>query len=192
MADKMKRARTPAAKRTTSHDEARRVLNALRSLVRTLRLADRSGLKKYGVGSAQIFVLHHLAAESPLSVNDLADRTATDQSTVSVVVNKLVEKGYVERRWAKDDARRAELTLTPQGRRLASRLPVPFQESFLAGVAHLPPRRVRELAETLFEILRAMGVEDDQPPMLFEDDVVSKRRRAATRKAPAGRSRGAS
>src|SRR6476469_5515570 len=71
-------------------DDMQRVLNAFRNLVKALRLADRAGLKRRGLGAAQTFVLHELSRDAPLSINELAERTATDQSTVSVVVHKLV------------------------------------------------------------------------------------------------------
>lgn len=156
-----------AARSTT---EARRVLNAFRSLTRELRLADRSGVSRYGLGSAQIYVLHQLAAESPLSVNDLAERTATDQSTVSVVVSKLEEKGLVERRRSRLDGRRAELSLSRKGRSVASRLPLPFQASFLDALEKMEPARLREVADTLEHALKDMGAAEGTPPMLLEDE----------------------
>ena len=156
-------------------DSARRILNSFRKLIRELRLADRSGLKEHGLGSAQIYVLHHLASESPLSVNDLADRTATDQSTVSVVVNKLEEKGLVDRRKSETDARKSQLSLSRRGRIIASRLPMPFQKSFLDALARLPERRLETLADTLDEVLTTMGV-DGQAPMLLEDDAPFRKR----------------
>ena len=157
-------------KGTSPSPAAREVLNGFRRLVRALRLSDRATLQDYGLGSAQIYVLHQLAIESPLSVNDLAERTGTDQSTVSVVVNKLVTRGLIERGVAREDGRRAELSLTAQGRLIARRLPAAFQESFLAAVAELPSRRVSDLAGSLNRILEAMGEDIDAPaPMLMID-----------------------
>lgn len=86
-----------AAKAHTTRclSEAHSVLNSFRSLVKSLRLADRAGLKEHELGASQLYVLHGLRRDSPLSINDLARRMATDQSTVSVVVAKLIEKGFV-------------------------------------------------------------------------------------------------
>jgi DNA-binding MarR family transcriptional regulator len=163
-------------------DDPQRVLNAFRNLVKALRLADRAGLKRHGLGSAQIFVLHELSRESPLSVNELAGRTATDQSTVSVVVNKLVTKGYVARTRSGSDARRAELALTPKGRLIVRRLPPPIQHLLVAGVRRLPPSRMRDLADTLEEIVGGLGAGTSRPPMFFED-------RAPDRGSPGDRRR---
>ncbi|HSP16813.1 MAG TPA: MarR family winged helix-turn-helix transcriptional regulator [Thermoanaerobaculia bacterium] len=150
-------------------DDAHRVLNAFRNLVKMLRLADRAAVKRYGLGSAQIFVLHELSRTSPLSVNELADRTVTDQSTVSVVVNKLVRKGYVENTRSDADGRRAELALTSKGRQVVKKLPPPIQQLLIDGVRSLPAAQARRLAETLDLIVSAVGGGEEPPPMFFEE-----------------------
>src|SRR4051812_1910780 len=70
-------------------DEAREVLNALRQIVRSLRVSSRAAEQSVGLSGAQLFVLQCLARHSPCSVNELAVHTATDQSSVSVVVSRL-------------------------------------------------------------------------------------------------------
>ncbi len=149
--------------------DASRVLNSFRAMVKALRLADRAAVSRYGVGAAQIFVLHELSREAPLSINDLAERTATDQSTVSVVVNKLVRRGLVDRTRAESDARRVELELTARGKQLVRKLPPPIQQALLNGVRALPAATVRQFADTLELIVDRIGVEEEHPPMFFED-----------------------
>ena len=74
-------------------------------------------------------MLQQLAAAPAKSVNELADRTYTHQSSVSVVVRRLVEQGLVARRRASDDGRRRELSLTAAGRRLVARAPMPAKSA---------------------------------------------------------------
>lgn len=171
----------------TNHNltEAHSVLNSFRCLVKSLRLADRAGLKEHGLGASQLYVLHELKRESPLSVNELAQRTATDQSTVSVVVAKLIEKGFVTRERSELDARRLDLTLTAKGHLLLKRLPPPIQWSIIEGVQRLPPARARALAESLQEICDELGIADAHPPMLMQDarDAPAKPRKASKPKA---------
>ncbi|HEX7152018.1 MAG TPA: MarR family transcriptional regulator [Thermoanaerobaculia bacterium] len=150
--------------------EAHSVLNSFRSLVKSLRLADRAGLKEHGLGASQLYVLHELKRESPLSVTVLAQRTATDQSTVSVVVAKLIEKGFVTRERSEDDARRLDLTLTAKGHLLLKRLPPPIQWAIIEGVQRLPRARARVLAESLQEICDVLGISDAHPPMLMDEE----------------------
>ncbi len=157
-------------------DGAHRVLNAFRNLVKMLRLADRAAVRRYGLGSAQLFVLHELSRTSPLSVNELAERTATDQSTVSVVVNKLVSKGLVESSRSTSDGRRAQLALTAKGRLMMKKLPPPIPQLLLGGVRALPAARAKQLADTLEEIVQAVGGDEEHPPMFFEEQPPPKRR----------------
>ena len=74
-----------------------RSLNAVRSIVRALRINTRAIELKMGISLAQLFVLQQLAEKPAESLNELAERTATHQSSVSVVVRRLVERGYVSR-----------------------------------------------------------------------------------------------
>ena len=170
---------------TRKLSDAHSVLNSFRCLVKSLRLADRAGLKEHGLGASQLYVLHELKRESPLSVNELAQRTATDQSTVSVVVSKLIDKGFVARERSEEDARRLDLTLTAKGHLVVKRLPPPVQHSIIEGVERLPRARARALAEGLAEIVRELGVEEQYPPMLMDDEPPKKKtssRKAASRR----------
>jgi MarR family transcriptional regulator, organic hydroperoxide resistance regulator len=158
-------------------DDPQRVLDAFRNLVKALRLADRAGLKRHGLGSAQTFVLHELNRDAPLSINDLASRTATDQSTVSVVVNKLVAKGFVARARSDSDGRRAELILTARGKQLLRKLPPPIQHLLITGVQRLPPAHARHLADMLEQIVGGLADRNEPPSMFFEDEDIARRRR---------------
>src|SRR4051812_34354119 len=92
-------------------------------MVQDMREASRATEKEFGISGAQLFVLQTLAGAPGLSVNDLAVRTYTHQSSVSGVVKKLVRQKLVTARPARLDARRLELSLTAKGRRVATRAP---------------------------------------------------------------------
>src|SRR4051812_35351471 len=95
-------------------DQTRRVLDSIRRIVQLLRESSHEAEAR-GLTGAQLFVLR-TAADSPgLSVGALAERTRTHQSSVSVVVARLVEQWLLERTAAPDDSRRAEVRLTPDG-----------------------------------------------------------------------------
>lgn len=171
--------------KTQKLSDAHSVLHSFRCIVKSLRLADRAGLKEHGIGASQLYVLHELKQQSPLSINELAQRTATDQSTVSVVVAKLIDKGFVAGARAEEDARRVDLTLTTKGKNLVKRLPPPIQHSIIEGVQRLPRSRARALAGALQDIVRELGIEDEHPPMLMDDPKNPKPARK-----PAARKRG--
>lgn len=158
-------------------DEGTRILNSIRQLVRALRLFDREAQAKYGVTAAQMFVLHAIEQEEGLSLNALAARTATDQSSASVVVQRLVEAGYVLRSARPEDRRRIELRLTAKGRGVIRKSPPPAQQKILATVAAMPPRDRKKFAALLESFVEGFGVRGPKKPMLFEEENSSRRAR---------------
>src|SRR5215468_2084287 len=135
---------TAAADRST-----RAVLDGIRAIVRALRQSSRQAERAVGLSAAQLFVLQRLAGAPPLSLNDLARRTLTHQSSVSVVVTKLAARGLVARTRADADARRLEITLTSAGRAVLGRAPAAAQDRLLAGLAIIGSTARRTLARDL-------------------------------------------
>jgi DNA-binding MarR family transcriptional regulator len=145
---------------------SRRILDALRAIVRELRMASASSEKQFGLSAAQLFVLHVLRDGRTCSLNDLADWTETDQSSVSVVVRKLVQKQLVLKRTCDEDRRRLEITLSAAGRKLAEAAPQPVQERLMARMSALSP----EERDQLSKLLERLALQDQEtPPMFFEE-----------------------
>lgn len=144
-------------------------MNAIRSIVRALRVSSRMIENKMGISGAQLFVMQQLAEKPAHSLNDLADRTATHQSSVSVVVRRLVDHGYVTRTTADSDRRRVELALTDKGREVLAGAPTTVQVKLLRGARALSPDEKKSLSELLQAWVQASGLEDGAPPLLMED-----------------------
>jgi DNA-binding MarR family transcriptional regulator len=153
------------------------VLDDLRRIVRALRTSSRAAEHELGVSGAQLFVLQSLALSPGLSLNELAARTRTHQSTVSVVVKRLVTAGLVKRATSSADGRRIELAPTPAGRALLRRSPGAAQERLIDGIERLPATQRRGLAAALRQLVAAMQLEDEAPRMFFEDDKVRSKKR---------------
>src|SRR6476619_6293525 len=102
----------------TEAQSVERSMNAVRSIVRAQRINTRAIELKMGISLAQLFVLQQLAERPAESLNELAERTATHQSSVSVVVRRLVDRGLASRASSSSDKRRIEIDVTPAGRQL--------------------------------------------------------------------------
>jgi DNA-binding MarR family transcriptional regulator len=144
------------------------VFNALRRIVHALHGASRETERRLGVTSAQLFVLTQLRATPSLSINALAERTMTHQSTVSVVVRRLVRRKLVKKVRAAADARRVELTLTPSGAALLRRAPEVMQVRLSRAIAHMDESHREALARGLAQLGRELGVDDAPVAMFFE------------------------
>jgi DNA-binding MarR family transcriptional regulator len=147
------------------------VMDGIRSVVRALRLNTRAIEKQLGISLAQLWVLQILGERPADSLNELAVATATHQSSVSVVVRRLVERELVTRTTAQSDKRRVRIELTDAGRALISRAPPTVQVSLVAGLRRLAPERREQLAGLMREWLTASGMDlSAVPPMLMEDE----------------------
>ena len=166
--------------RALPHDAAdvRAVMDALRRIVRALRLSARAAEGRLGISSAQLFVLHQLAQGDASSVDELAARTLTHQSSVSVVVSRLAERGLVVRRTSPHDARRTAIALTAAGRALLRRAPEVGQARLITGLERLRPSQRRALASQLTALVRALEVGQEEPAMFFEEEPARARTRS--------------
>lgn len=151
---------------TDSDSEA--VINHIRQIVHSLEIGSRAAQKTVGLSGAQLFVLQTLASAGSMSVNELAARSHTHQSSVSVVVSRLVEAKLVKRIRCTSDARRLELTVTPAGRCLLKANFVTPQERLLSSLGRLTPRRLALFRSLLAEIVSVSGMDSGTPPMFFE------------------------
>ena len=151
--------------------DSQRILDTIRRLVRMLRVSDRSAQSQLGISGAQLFVLRVLRNTPGLSLNELASRTRTDQSSVSVVVGRLVDAGLLNRQRDDRDARRLILNLTPKGSALIDQAPRSATERMLEVFDGMPPADRKRFADEFEDVLHRIGTpEAGSAPMLFEDD----------------------
>jgi DNA-binding MarR family transcriptional regulator len=160
--------------------ETRATLDAFRRIVQALRAGVRHGEGRSGLSSAQLFALQQIGDHPGASINDVAALTFTHQSSVSVVIQRLVARRLVATVAVPHDRRRQHLELTAAGRRMRRRAPVVVQERLITAIAALPAAERRTLARVLGVVARLVTPKGaaPHPPMLFEDGAGGDRRTA--------------
>ena len=159
------------------------VLNSLRRIVRAIRVSSHGAETSLGISGAQLFVLQQITARPAASLREVAEWTHTDQSSVSVVVSRLVRRKLVARRTSAEDSRRAELTVTALGLKLLSKAPDLAQNRLVHALRTLAPRDLRVTARSLELISNTMGAGNGPPHMFFEGET----RKRSTRTRGLGR-----
>jgi DNA-binding MarR family transcriptional regulator len=152
-------------------DDVTRAMDAVRAIVRALRINTRAIELKIGISLAQLFVLQQVAERPAESLNDLAERTATHQSSVSVVVRRLVDRGLVTRRSSSVDKRRVQIAVTPAGEAILKGAPRTIQVRLMTAMEKMPTPERRELADLMEKWLVCAGISFTAPPMMGEADV---------------------
>ena len=145
-----------------------RALDGIRALVGALSHSARAVERSTGVTNAQLFILQQLAESESLSVNDLAARARTQQSTVSVVVARLVRAGFAAKRRSASDGRIAVVSLTLRGRRLLAHAPAPPTSALLRAIESLSDRDASGLATGLSALVGSLDLAPPEATMLFE------------------------
>ncbi|MGW6918105.1 MarR family winged helix-turn-helix transcriptional regulator [Kitasatospora sp. NPDC054939] len=97
-------------------ESARKLTDTVTRLRRALRSSIRTDYPWESLPMAQVELLQTLAAE-PLRVGELAARQRLAPNTVSGLVGKLLDAGFVDRQADPGDRRTARIALTAAGHR---------------------------------------------------------------------------
>ena len=151
-------------------EDISRSMDAIRAVVRALRINTRAIELEIGISLAQLFVLQQVSQRPATSLNDLAERTATHQSSVSVVVRRLVDRGLVTRRADTADKRRVQIEVTPAGDKLLVGAPETIQTRLMVSMQQFNPAERKQLAQLLTRWIDAAGINAAAPPMMGEEE----------------------
>lgn len=152
-------------------------VDALRRIIRELRVLARKSELRAGLSAAQSFVLTTLAAKPSMSIGEVAEATMTDRSSVAAIIDRLVELKLASRTQSREDRRRAEIAITPAGRRVLRQSAPPPTVVLMDAISALADADRRHLAAGLEALARTMGIGHEPAGMLFEDALPPLRRR---------------
>ena len=108
-------------------------------------------LKPLGLTYTQYIVLLVLWEHDGVSVTEIGEKLMLDNGTLSPLLKKMEQAGYVARRRCREDDRVVEITLTEAGRALQEKAKdIPRN---VAGCIELPPEKALELYTLLYELL---------------------------------------
>ena len=108
-------------------------------------------LKPLGLTYTQYIVFLVLWERDGLTVGELCDRLMLDNGTLSPLLKKMQQAGYIERRRSEQDERVVVISLTGEGRALQEKAKdVPLMVSSCIDLA---PEKARTLYALLYELL---------------------------------------
>ena len=108
-------------------------------------------LSKLGLTYTQYVVLLVLWEKDGVTVGEICERLMLDNGTLSPLLKKMEQAGYVRRERSREDERVVVITLTEAGRALREKAKdVPAK---VAGCIDLPPEKAQTLYGLLYELL---------------------------------------
>ena len=108
-------------------------------------------LKPLNLTYTQYVVFLVLWEQDGITVGDLCDRLLLDNGTLSPLLKKLEQAGYIERRRERDDERVVVIYLTKEGRDLQKKAKdIP---RCVGSCVNLEPEKAKELHSLLYELM---------------------------------------
>jgi DNA-binding MarR family transcriptional regulator len=140
-------------------DPVRRLLDAYPTI---FLACHRRHLREDQAGNAltekQTSVLNHLHVERATTPSVLAEHLGVSRATVSVVVAKLVRRGYIQRGRSEVDGRNIGLWLTAAGVRVKEENTVLDPELVKAIFAMMPAAELQEALDGVEKLAKYAGI----------------------------------
>ncbi|EFO29827.1 transcriptional regulator, TrmB [Roseibium sp. TrichSKD4] len=106
------------------------VFKAIRRIVRAIDLRSREVSRKTGLTIPQIVVLQSIRDLGEVTTKALSENADLSSATVVTILDKVEEKGLIERYRSKSDRRIVHAKLTKAGLEMVSNLPGLLHEEF--------------------------------------------------------------
>jgi DNA-binding MarR family transcriptional regulator len=141
-------------------DPVREIIWLIRRLMQGNYLYNKELNKKYQVSAPQLSSLLSLYENGPLPPSQIAKYIMVNSSTVTGIIDRLEQKGLVQRSRISTDRRVITVTLTDKGRELAENAPPPIQEKIVDGLQKLPPNEIEKIVQALTKLTYMLDVQD--------------------------------
>lgn len=149
---------------------AYQILRTLRRILRRISQHSREIARESGLSVPQMLCMKavdDLQAEPEITVAMIADAVQLTPATVSRILDRLEQRGFVIRERRSKDRRRVCVTLSESGRNQLDDLPQPLNEAFLQRIQGLNPGERETLLSALTRVVELLDAEGiDASPLL--------------------------
>jgi DNA-binding MarR family transcriptional regulator len=144
-----------------------RILRALRRIIHSVDLYSKQLAATNQITAPQLICLLHVVNNGPVSATAIGREVHLSPSTVVGILDRLEEKGLVERHRSREDRRIVRVTATRNGVELSRKAPSPLQQTLANSLAELPELEQATIALSLERIVGLMEApEIDAAPIL--------------------------
>ena len=162
--------RSTARQRRSDSELTDGVLVALRRIIRATDIRSREIAKQTGLTTAQLVVLRAIAKLGEVTTKTISEEVSLSPATVTTIMDRLSERGFVERYRSESDRRVVHTRLTSKGRSTLSQAPILLHELFSERFSNLSQADQRAIVETLDRVARMMDADElDAAPLLIAD-----------------------
>jgi DNA-binding MarR family transcriptional regulator len=165
--------RERSARGDASRDErgdTAQIVHGLRRIVKALHQYSQEVRATYALTGPQLWALKTLQRGGQLTVGQLAASLAVHQSSISILLDRLEQRGLVRRLRGRPDRRVVRVALTKRGTAVAADAPDAAQGRLLHALAEMPASELRRIRRVVDRLVRAMEASDVKVRFFFSDE----------------------
>ena len=146
--------------RTTQHDAlATEVAGRFQDMIGGLRCAGSGRLVKLGISMTHLHVLWMIQHHGEMAMSRLAEVLDVSLSSATGIVDRMEDRGLVERTRVADDRRVVHVRITPGGSDSLDEIESVKRDQILAVLRHLDPDELGRLARSADDLHAAFIAE---------------------------------
>jgi DNA-binding MarR family transcriptional regulator len=115
--------------------------------------AARDQCARHGITATQLNVLKLLQTVGELSLSELSRRMSTTSSSITGIVDRMIDARLIAREQSADDRRVWKIKLTTTGRAMAKKVDVAPWELLRGAIGALPSDELDQLTQTLLKVV---------------------------------------
>lgn len=150
---------------TNSTESSNHVLKVLRKIIRAVDVQSKQLVKEYGLTGPQILILKELHTEKNVTVGEIAANVDLSQPTVTNILDRLENRGFISRSRSNVDKRRVNIKIEEKGLRILDMNPSLLQEHFVRRFKELPDWEQSAILSSLQRVAAMMNAADIEEPL---------------------------
>ena len=135
------------------------IIFSIRRILQAKELYTKELNKKYQVSASQLNCILVLHEQGPLPPSQIARHIMVNSSTVTGIIDRLENKGLVERKRISYDRRVITIELTKAGKDLARHAPPPIQQRVLDGLKSMSTRDIEQIVHSLTRLTNMLRIQ---------------------------------
>jgi DNA-binding MarR family transcriptional regulator len=120
-----------------NEDSSEAVLTSLRRIVRAIELQSKRLIKSCGLTGPQLTVMKEIKKNPDKPISELSRHISLSQATVTSILDRLEQQGFVKRQRNEKDKRAVNLILTEKAENILIKDPSLLQDDFFENFEKL-------------------------------------------------------
>lgn len=142
---------------TINYEMCDNILVNLRKIVQAMSKHSRQLQRNFAITAPQLIVLREINRVDTITIGALAQQVSLSNATVTGIIDRLEQVGYVTRSRNGKDRRQVFLSCTEKGKEIAAEAPPLFQEHFITTLAKLSEAEQNRMVSLLSDLAGMMG-----------------------------------